>query len=187
MRLLASHCRRKRCSMSRALILMPLIAATLSGCGTASGKFPSLSRRPFEGGTPIEAPIVAPVPVASSLPDTYASKVAALTDRHARAAADYAAKLPGARKVASAAAGAAIGSEAWVNAHVVVSRLDHARADSVAALGALDNIVASRFDAEAKGAFPSFIALLTPVQADIARDVAAQNAEIQRLSVLIGL
>lgn len=80
-----------------------------------------------------------------------------------------------------------MGSEAWVNAHVVISRLDHARADSVAALGEMDNLVANRFDAEANGAFPLIMPLLTPIQTNMAASVNLQNAEIERLSLIVGL
>lgn len=156
-------------------------------CSTPGGEFPSLSRRPFENGLPIEAPVVAPVPVADRLPGVFADEVGALTARHRSAMAAYQALLPSTRRVAASASGSAQGSEAWVNAHLVVSRLDHARADSTAALAQLDNLVAQRFDAEAKGAFPQIMPLLSPIQSTIAADVAAQNAEIERLSLLIGL
>ncbi len=187
MRLPVPCSRRKRYCMKRSIVLSLIFAALLQGCSTTGGEFPSLSRRPFESGTPIEAPIVAPVPVASSLPEPYAGQIGVLRARHNKAASQFAALLPGARQTAAAAAGSAVGSEAWVNAHVIVSRLDHARADSPASLADLDNLVATRFDAEAKGAFPLIMPLLTPVQSNIAASVAAQNAEIQRLSVLIGL
>jgi hypothetical protein len=173
--------------MNRSFVFSLIFVAMLGGCNTSEGQFPSLSRRPFEGGTPIQAPVVAPVPVASSLPGSFAGQVGALQARHNKAAGAYAALLPGTRQVASAARGTAQGSEAWVNAHVVISRLDHARADSVAALAEFDNLVAKRFDAEEKGAFPLIMPLLTPVQANMAASVAAQNAEIERLSLLVGL
>jgi hypothetical protein len=165
-----------------------LVFTMYSGaCSTPGGEFPSLSRRPFENGLPIEAPVVAPVPVADRLPGQFADEVGALTARHRSAMAAYQVLLPSARRVAAAASGSAQSSEAWVNAHLVVSRLDHARADSTAALAQLDNLVAQRLDAEAKGAFPQITTLLLPVQTSIAADVAAQNAEIERLSLLVGL
>ncbi len=173
--------------MNRSFVFSWILATTLGGCSTSEGQFPSLSRRPFESGIPIEAPVVAPVPVASSLPGSFAGQVDTLQARHNRAAGAYAALLTSARQVASAARGTAQGSEAWVNAHVVISRLDHARADSVAVLAEFDNLVAKRFDAEENGAFPLIMPLLLPVQSNIAASVAAQNAEIERLSLLVGL
>jgi hypothetical protein len=173
--------------MYRKFVFGSILISALSGCAASGGEFPSLSRRPFESGTPIEAPVVAPVPVASDLPDAFARQVGALQSRHNKAAASYAAMLPAALQVANAARGSMMGSEAWVNAHVVISRLDHARADSVAALGELDNLVAKRFDAEADGAFPLIMPLLSPIQSDMAASVASQNAEIERLSLIVGL
>lgn len=173
--------------MKRRMLLALVFTLCSGACSTSGGEFPSLSRRPFENGLPIEAPVVAPVPVADRLPDVFADEVGALTARHRSAMAAYQALLPSARRVAAAASGSAQGNEAWVNAHLVVSRLDHARADSTAALAQLDNLTAQRLDAEAKGAFPQIMSLLTPVQNSIATDVTAQNAEIERLSLLVGL
>jgi hypothetical protein len=173
--------------MKRAITIGLFLLPTLAACSSPNGEFPSLSRRPFESGAPIESPIVAPVPIASSLPDEIAGKVAKLRSQHATSLAAYNELLTKTRIIASSAAGSKTGSEAWVNAHVVVSRLDHARAGSPKALAEMDNLVAKRFDDEAKGAFPSIMPLLTPIQAEMAASVAAQNTEIQKLSVIIGL
>jgi hypothetical protein len=82
---------------------------------------------------------------------------------------------------ASQAARTAPGSELWVNAHLMLSRLDKMRADSVAALRDFDALIA-----EAGARDAGIAANLTEVQRPMADDVAQQNAEIVRLSKVIG-
>ena len=73
------------------------------------------------------------------------------------------------------------GSEAWVNAHVTLSRLDKIRDDSVAAVRAFDGLIA-----DANASDSGLAEMLTDAQKLVADDVAAQNDEIRRLSRLIG-
>jgi hypothetical protein len=63
----------------------------------------------------------------------------------------------------------------------MLSRLDKTRADSVAALRDFDGLI---FEAGARDA--GLAALLTEAQRPVVEDVAAQNAEIARLSKMIG-
>ena len=85
------------------------------------------------------------------------------------------------QKLAANAAGSAAGSESWVNAHMQLSRLDKIRADSVAALGQLDTLIADEIDADS-----AYVTLLVEYQQNITNDVAAQRAEIDRMSNQIG-
>ncbi|MFN3620298.1 MAG: hypothetical protein ACK4S7_08390 [Sphingorhabdus sp.] len=110
-----------------------------------------------------------------------AAKVDALLARHRTAHGDYLRGLATVQGTASRAAGTSPGNEAWVNAHVLLSRLDKKRSDSVAALRDFDRLIADAVSLDA-----GVTALLTEAQRPVAEDVAAQNAEIARLSQLIG-
>ena len=160
------------------LRLMPLIL--LASCGSIDGQFPSLERRAYENNDAITAPITppaAPVSLAAELK----AQVDALLARHQVAQAAYLVRFDAVRSVAARAAGSAPGSEAWVNAHVILSRLDKIRDDSVAAVRAFDSLVA-----DANAGDSGLSALLTDAQKPVIDDVAVQNDEIRRLSRLIG-
>ena len=159
----------------------------IAGCASPQGAFPTLERRPFESNVPVEAPIVPPTPVASSLPAEMASKVARLRTQFAKASSDYAAMLPAVRNAANAASSAGVGSEAWVSAQLRVSRLDKARSGAVAALAEMDDLIVAQRDAESQGAIILLVPLLEPVQAEMAASVAKQNQDIDRFSKIIGL
>jgi hypothetical protein len=116
-----------------------------------------------------------------ALPTELTSRVDALNARHRAAQRAFDTDLPSLQSVASRAAGSAAGSEAWVNAHLQLSRLDKARADSVAAVREFDALISEQSDADS-----NLVPLLTEAQAPVADAVAAQNAEIERLSRLIG-
>jgi len=160
---------------------MPLLLFTaLSACATADGEFPSLERRPYESNAPITVPeSAAPTPVMLS-PDL-AVKVSDLLARHHAAQESFARGLNAVQAVAQRASGSKAGSESWVNAHVQLSRLDKARADSVDVLRDFDALVTTEGSADARLA-----TLLAEAQMPVAAAVEAQNAEINRLSRLIG-
>ena len=157
-----------------------LLLGTLAACASTEGQFPSLERRAYETSAPIAPPAESP-PVPPVLSPDLAAKVDALLARHRAAQASFERTLPSVQSTASRASGTAPGSEAWVNAHVVLSRLDKARSDSVGVLRDFDALIA---DAGARDA--GVAALVTEAQRPIADDLAAQNAEIARLSRLIG-
>ena len=160
------------------LRLLPLIL--LASCGSIDGQFPSLERRAYENNDAITAPITPPAaPV--SMPVELRAQVDALLSRHKIAHAAYLERLDAVRSVAARAAGSAPGSEAWVNGHVILSRLDKIRDDSVAAVRAFDGLIA-----DANAGDSGLVALLTDAQKPALDDVAAQNDEIRRLSRLIG-
>lgn len=162
--------------------LAPLILlAVLASCATPEGDFPSLERRPFEtDGTDLAAEPAAPAAPAQLTPEL-AGKVNALTARHKAADSAFNRALPRVQAIAQRASGSAQGNEAWVNAHLELSRLDHGRADSVAALGDLDELIAAQADGDS-----AYVALLTAYQEPMAIEVAAQRSAVERLSQLIG-
>lgn len=157
------------------------LTAFLSACGLPEGSFPTLERRPYEIDGPNIAPVVAQPAAPLALPPDLAAKVDALGKRHRTADASFRNGLSAMRSIASKAAGTSPGSEAWVNAHLELSRLDKARADSVAALGEMDGLIADQIEGDSV-----YLALLVDVQQGIATQVAAQRAEIDGLSRQIG-
>lgn len=157
-----------------------LVVLLLSACSTTEGQFPSLERRPYESNAPISAPEAAPA-APTELPAQLQAKVDALTRRHGAAQADYQRKLPAVQALASRASGSAPGTESWVNAHLELSRLDDSRADSVAVVREFDSLIADQGKIDS-----SLVPLLSNAQQPVVDMVAGQNAEINRLSRLIG-
>lgn len=161
-----------------AICFIPVIL--LTACAADEDMFPSLDRRPYESKNPIAAP-VAPPPAPVALPAELAARVDSLAARHRAAQAIFARDLPTIQSIASKAAGSSPGTESWVNAHLQLSRLDKARADSVAVVREFDSLIADQADADS-----DLVPLLADAQKPIADSVAAQNAEIERLSRIIG-
>ena len=166
-------------SYHRAILVPLCMALLLPGCSTPDGDFPSLERRPFETETPVAEPVAPAAPTV--LPAALADKVSTLTNRHQAASASFAKALPNVQRIAAGAASRSAGSEAWVNAHLLLSRLDKMRFDSVAALGEFDGLIGDHIDGDS-----GYVALLVEAQEKIAAEVAAQKAEIERMSRLIG-
>jgi hypothetical protein len=157
-----------------------LVVLLLSACSTTEGQFPSLERRPYESNAPISAPEAVPA-APTELPAQLQAKVDALTRRHGAAQADYQRKLPAVQALASRASGSARGTESWVNAHLELSRLDDSRADSVAVVREFDSLIADQGKMDS-----SLVPLLSNAQQPVVDMIAGQNAEINRLSRLIG-
>lgn len=157
-----------------------LLFLILAACGTKNGGFPSLERRSYEADAPISASIE-PAAAPSTLSGEFVAKTDALQARHKAAHGAYLGALAAVQAIATKSAGSSPGSEPWVHAHLMLSRLDKTRADSVAAVRDFDGLI---FEAGARDA--SLAALLTEAQRPIIEDVAEQNAEITRLSKVIG-
>ena len=157
-----------------------LLFLILAACGTKDGGFPSLERRSYEADAPIQAAIE-PAAAPSTLSGEFVAKTDALQAWHKAAHGAYLGALAAVQAIASKAAGSSPGSEPWVNAHLMLSRLDKTRADSVAALRDFDGLIT-----EAGARDAGLAALLTEAQRPIIDDVTEQNAEIARLSKVIG-
>ncbi len=157
---------------------------SLGACSTTNdGSFPSLSKRPFETSGPIEDQEAAPVAITTQLPDALTSQSNVLLARSRAAAAIFARSLPAAQSAARGAAGSATGSEGWVQAHMILSRLDASRADGVAALGEMDRLMATQ---QEQGADAGLLGLLRVIQSEIADSVSDQNTRIGDLHLIIG-
>ncbi len=163
------------------------VTAILSACAAPQGEFPSLLRRPYETNAPITAPLPSETAGPAMLSPELSAKANAITARHRAAQNAYRELLTPTAAAARDAAGAGVGSEAWVAAQLQVSRLDKARADSKAALAELDRLITAQLDADSQGSGKDIAALLIEFQSGIAADTAAQDAEIDRLSALIGV
>lgn len=181
------------CSGSKAIVMViikrlhwastPALALLLSGCATTDGAFPSLAKRPFEQNNGAQQTPATTAPLTNMLPTSLQNQAAGYVNRTQKAHSAFEASLNAARAAAKAATGAASGSERWVNAHVMVSRADSARADAVAALSDMDALIMQQRGA---GADAGLIALLSEQQARIADIVSVETAEIDRLANLIG-
>jgi hypothetical protein len=164
-----------------------LVTAMLPACTSTQDLFPTLEKRPFETATTENILPVAPRETANRLPSELAEKVTAIDTLFNSALSNYAALLPEARRVAAGAAGSAMGSENWVNAQLIVSRLDGARADAALAQSQIDQIMTQQLDAESRSQDPLLSPLIAPLQQRIAKAVVAQNEELERLARQIGI
>jgi hypothetical protein len=173
-------------SCKRTSPILPLLALSilsLSACSTPNGDFPSLSKRPYESADPIMEPVAVLAAITTILPAPLSADTNHLLERNRIADAAFARARTAAESAARSGSGAAEGSESWVQAQMVLSRLDAARADSVTALGEIDGLIAVE---RSKGADAGLTGLLERVQAQIAESVANQEEIIRHLSATIG-
>jgi hypothetical protein len=170
--------------MSKSIFAAATLALLLTGCASIEGEFPSLAKRPYEDADPLAEPVLAPAPVTTTLPAELQTKLSTLLSRARTAQAAFETALPAAASAAQSAAGGTPGTEAWVNAHMLLSRADSARADAVAALGEIDRLIAGERE---RGADAGLVSLLSMQQNQIAILVSEQTAEIDRLTRLIGV
>ncbi len=167
-----------------ARIVYPFALATtllLSACAAGGDQFPSLERRPYETDAPVTEQATPVIAAPASLSAALQGSVDALIAQHKAANDRFDDGLLAMRNTAANAAGSAAGSEKWVNAHLTLSRLDKSRTDSVAALGALDTLIAEQNDEDS-----GHVTLLVEIQQDIVADVTKQRDEIDRMSRQIG-
>lgn len=171
--------------------LLPFSAALLlSACaGQVDGEVPSLAKRPYEltpqqiaelASSPLELQAgddgerAGPAPV---LPPATAERMNAALAQHQSGSAAFARELPAARPAIAAGRGAAVGSENWVVAQMALTRLDSARAPSVAALAALDTLHAETVSALGV----NNARRIDDARVQVARDVAEQNRVVADL------
>jgi hypothetical protein len=164
-----------------------LLTILTSACASTQGQFPTLEKRPFETAATENILPNAPRATADRLTPDLSEKVAAIDNLFNSAVSNYAALLPEARRVATGAAGSAMGSENWVNAQLIVSRLDGARADAALAQSQIDQIMTQQLDSESRNQDPLLSPLIAPLQQKIAKAVVAQNEELERLARQIGI
>ena len=117
----------------------------LAACTTGGDKYPSLAIRDVERAqgqfdpvpaTPLDIPAVLP-PATGPLAD----RLATLGSSAAASHKAFLASAPSATRLAIAAAGSAIGSDAWASAQVALADLDSARSNTAIALADLDTLM----------------------------------------------
>ena len=119
-------------------LLLPLIAG-LCACAGADGRYPSLAMRPFETAPPATP---TPPPAEPNRPLADLQQLAALSARAAKANDDFARQQPVAARLASAAAGQSVESNARARALVAMADLAASRGATSAVLAELDRLVA---------------------------------------------
>jgi hypothetical protein len=128
-----------RSAFLAAIVLVPGLAACQT---TPDGAYPSLAIRDVERvegryepipGDPIDVP-----PVEVPLDGPLDQRLVALVEQGRNAHARFTEAAPRASRLASAANGASVGSDAWASAQVALADLDSIRSETAIALGDLD-------------------------------------------------
>lgn len=129
----------------RPIVIPAAASLALAACAAPSGKYPSLAIRDVERAEgqfqpaqarPLDVPEV-PAPGGGPV----AERLAALGGAAAASHQAFLARVPTATRLANAAAGSAIGSDAWASAQVALADLDSARSATAIALGDLDALM----------------------------------------------
>lgn len=167
---------------------LPGAALLLAGCA-AQGDFPSLAPRAVEGerspaaacasgcASTLAVPAAgAPAPVADD--PQLASRISELAQRARSGDREFAELLPEARR--SIARAGSSGSEPWIEAQQLVSRLEAARGPTVDALAELDALAVAR--SEDAGTSEGDRQRIVDVAREIRALSEAQRAELDRLS-----
>lgn len=127
--------------MRTVFALLLIAAAPLAACAQHGGDFPSLAPRPIEQMS--LTPPSRPTPVAT--PDAALdARIAALGKQLGDAAAAFGPAADHARSLAAAARSAGVGSGPWLDAQTALAELDGIRAQSTAAMSALDEMAIAR-------------------------------------------
>ena len=157
-------------------LLLPLIAG-LCACAGGDARYPSLSMRPFETASPASQPTTSPAPA----PDVAdAATIAALVERATLSHEGFTRQEPAAARLARAAAGEPIESDARGAALVAMADLAAQRAATSGALADLDLLAA-----RASTTFAPVTEIDT-ARKQIAALVSSEDAAIARLWETMG-
>ena len=166
---------RRTFALAAPFVLGPCLAA----CATPSDKYPSLAIRDVERAlgqfepvpaTPLDVPVV-PAPAGGPLAVSLAALRASAQASHKA----FLANAPMAARLADAAAGSAIGSDAWASAQVALADLDSARSNTAIALANLDTLmVAAAVQAED-------VAAIEAVRQQVLDQVGEEDGTLARL------
>ncbi len=177
------------------MLLLPIAApAVLTACAS-QGDFPSLAPRAVErelSGAPVPpcaapgtaaepAPAAAPVALPMPTDPALRARTAALLQQARRGEREFSELLPQAR--AAARRGGAAGSEPWIAAQQLISRLEAARTPTVNAVAELDALSVARSEDAATA--PEDIASVLAAAEETRRLADAQRAELDRLNGLL--
>lgn len=127
-----------------AIAALCVLGPCLAACATASDKYPSLAIRDVERAEGQFAPVPAApldVPEIPAPSGPLADRLAALGAAADAAHRAFVTSAGRASRLADAAAGAAVGSDAWASAQVALSDLDSARSTTAISLAELDSLM----------------------------------------------
>ncbi|MEH6757998.1 MAG: hypothetical protein V7676_10830 [Parasphingorhabdus sp.] len=161
--------------------LAPIIGLSLSACGMQARDFPSLSKRPYEDGSPIEEPVAPPSAEMDTLPATLKNAVESAVRQSETAHQIFMKNLPNVKQSVSAASGAVPSSESWVVAQMLLSSLETDRSPSVSALADIDSLYMKRLDQEFTGEEQGAAKLIARSRERIEARVTSQQQEIDGL------
>jgi len=166
---------------SSAPILL-LLAASLAGCTSPGGPYPSLQPRPAEAIDPRlpVPPLSAPGPVSASL----AAQLDDLVRQGRAGDSAFGGAMAEAERLAGAAG--APQSESWIAAQQALSAAAAARATTTKALGDIDAIAASQLERQ-RTISPADLAAVQQASAAVAAIDRAQHARIAAVSRRLGL
>jgi hypothetical protein len=164
-------------AMRRLFFPLSIAVAGLAGCAGGNGAFPSLAPRPIERIGEETPPRPAPTATPDAALDARLTRLQADLAGAARAFEPAAAH---ARTLVAAARSAGIGSDAWLDAQTALAELDGIRAESTAAMGALDELAIDRATALAP-AYPALDSLHDKGEAQVADETATIAALQQQL------
>ena len=156
--------------------VLSLLAGGLCACAGADATYPSLAMRPFES----EAVPQQPAPPLPIRPATPAARLAELRSDAAAADSAFAARAGEAERLARAASGQPVESNARAAATVALADLDAQRGKTAGALAAVDTLAADA--AAALSPDPA----LTALQSEISATLARQDQTIARLWGVMG-
>jgi len=158
--------------------VLSAVIAVLSGCAGSDARYPSLALRPFEtGALPVTSAPATPAPIR---PVTSPATLSALRDKAAASHAAFLQREADIDRIARAAAGQSVESNARSNALVAMADLTSQRGTTSAVLADLDLLAAEA--ATTLSPDPALVA----AQAEIAALVAREDAAIAQLWETMG-
>jgi hypothetical protein len=163
--------------MIQRLLLATLLPAALSACADDTRSYPSLLPRPIESRDTAE-PVRTPPPVVAD-PALDAS-IARLTKTLADVASGWTGASRATAAKVAAARGKPAGSDAWLDAQTALAELDQYRAQTLAALGSVEDQAIARA-ADGQQPYPALDALRDTASAQL----EAETKEIAERQALL--
>jgi hypothetical protein len=161
----------------RRQFFLPFAILPLTACASAaSGDYPSLAARPIETRFAVVESV--PVPPPGPLPAVLAGQMAQWRERGLAADRAFGTALPGTEQLVTAAVGAPVASEVWVQAQQALSRLATMRGPTSDALADVDALYIARSKEAAFDGMPD-IAELRAALSDL---TARQDARLAALA-----
>lgn len=150
------------------------MTAILSACAGSGDRYPSLAIRDAERQTGVTQPVQPPTPVGPVASD---EEIAAILASARDADAAFREARPGVSRLAEAARGLGVESNAYSNAAAAIATLSSLRGETVAALGRLDEL-----ETEAATTFAPVEEIRT-AQREIEGMIAQQSAALEAVSM----